>query len=214
VLALLVAVLFYEKTQPQGELPVPTPLRQESCPNQVLIIWITLIRMWSFLEVGYTVLAIISVSAHIYEPWEWPPLFGYWKDAYTVRQMWGKVWHQMLRRIITDINDKLYKDILKLQKGSFLSKYLQLFTAFFVSATAHVLGSLVLMGSEGSEYFFFVSQAVVILVEDHILSLGRKIGLEFNLFWRLVGYLWVFCWFTYSFRPYAECAIALGAWVA
>jgi hypothetical protein len=39
----------------------------------------------------YTIYSIVSVGLGLTVPGDWPPLFGYLRDAYTVRRSWGQV---------------------------------------------------------------------------------------------------------------------------
>ncbi|KAG9221163.1 hypothetical protein CCMSSC00406_0007337 [Pleurotus cornucopiae] len=35
----------------------------------------------------------------VWKPADFPPLFGYWPDAYTLRRFWGRTWQQTHRRV-------------------------------------------------------------------------------------------------------------------
>ncbi|RDW57797.1 hypothetical protein BP5796_12598 [Coleophoma crateriformis] len=50
------------------------------------------------LNMMYAIAAAITVSVGIYDPCDWPPVFGNFADAYTLRRFWGQSWHQMERR--------------------------------------------------------------------------------------------------------------------
>lgn len=41
----------------------------------------------------------ITVALGIYPPETWPPIMGKVKDVFCVRDFWGKLWHQILRRV-------------------------------------------------------------------------------------------------------------------
>lgn len=43
------------------------------------------------IDIVHRVAALVSVSAGIYRPQDWPPLFGSMGDAYTLRDFWGFV---------------------------------------------------------------------------------------------------------------------------
>lgn len=51
------------------------------------------------LELSYALAAAVTVGMRICEPKEWPPAFGKWEDAFTLRRFWGRIWHQMERRV-------------------------------------------------------------------------------------------------------------------
>lgn len=72
---------------------------------------------YATIYVQYTLLSIVCVMSGFSEPKRWPDLFGKWRDAYTIRRIWGyvfhsvcielfiwlhpfsMVWHQILRRV-------------------------------------------------------------------------------------------------------------------
>lgn len=41
------------------------------------------------LSMVYNIIAVVSVTVGFYEPGDFPPLFGLWRDAYTLRRFWG-----------------------------------------------------------------------------------------------------------------------------
>ena len=72
------------------------------------------------LQCGHSLIAAFAVATNLSEPSTWPPLFGYWKDAYTIRRFWAYVdadpllilfinyfarrtWHQILRYVSTKL---------------------------------------------------------------------------------------------------------------
>lgn len=71
---------------------------------------------------------------------------------------------------------------LHIPKGSFASRYLQLYSAFAMSGLLHHVGTLNIVGMtwEVSKYqmYFFLMQAVAITFEDYMIWCGRKLGLE------------------------------------
>ncbi len=50
-------------------------------------------------SMGYVAVSIASVAVGLSEPRDWPCLFGSPWKAYTVRNCWGRAWHQMLRKV-------------------------------------------------------------------------------------------------------------------
>lgn len=55
--------------------------------------------VWSRLTCFYSLLAALSVACGICETWQWPPLMGHLRDAWSVRQMWSVVYHQTMRKV-------------------------------------------------------------------------------------------------------------------
>ena len=47
--------------------------------------------VYGFLHCYCCLLAVVAVATNISEPYTWPYPFGNWKDAYTIRRIWGYV---------------------------------------------------------------------------------------------------------------------------
>jgi hypothetical protein len=70
--------------------------------------------------------------------------------------------------------------LLRIRKGTLVSRYLQLYNAFFVSAVIHHIGALNCPYSTLAwyQFYFFMIQPVAITVEDFAIYLGKKAGLK------------------------------------
>ena len=70
--------------------------------------------------------------------------------------------------------------LLRVKKGTFVSRYLQLYNAFFVSAIIHHIGALNVPYSPlvWCQFAFFMMQPVAITIEDFAVYLGKKAGLK------------------------------------
>ena len=115
------------------------------------------------------------------EPESWPPNFGNFQEAYSIRQFWGHTWHQQMRR--TTSAPGVY--LLSLLPSSFqnsrallprlLKRYFLLFAAFVVSGLIHAAGSynvtraLGIPRSDGGEIGYFLLQGFAIMAEDIVL---------------------------------------------
>ncbi len=62
-------------------------------------VWIHPFIAFVSMSMLYATASILSVAVGLSEPRDWPPLFGSPRGAYTVRNCWGRVWHQMLRKV-------------------------------------------------------------------------------------------------------------------
>ena len=49
-------------------------------------------QFYGFIHCYSCLLAVVAVATNISEPRTWPYPFGYWKDAYTIRKLWGYVY--------------------------------------------------------------------------------------------------------------------------
>ena len=59
---------------------------------------------------------------------------------------------------------------------------------------------------------FFLLQAVAITFEDAIISLAARAGFSTkpNRFFKFMGFVWVFAWFTYSLPMWLDQTIHAG----
>lgn len=143
------------------------------------------------------------------EPEAWPPNFGSFKEAYSIRRFWGYTWHQQMRRTTSAPGVFLLSLLpLSFQKSRallprLLKRYFLIFSAFLVSGLIHAAGSYNVtraMGlplSDGGEIGYFLLQGFAIMVEDLVLwtlrvdyrtgASGRK--------WRLPGYIATACFY-------------------
>jgi Membrane bound O-acyl transferase family len=190
-------------------------------PKQILVAWIGAFQAGMALAWLYPVGAVIAVCLGISQPQEWPPIFGSFSKGYTMRKIWGYCWHQNLRRMFTRVTSAA-THILGIQKGSLLSRYIQLYGAFIISAGIHHVGALNVPYHPAvwSQLFFFLLQPVAITVEDIVIYLGssyfgiKESGQFHHIYLnvgpcransptvatRAVGFLWVFCFLSWSLR--------------
>jgi hypothetical protein len=54
-------------------------------------VWVYVISLYCIMSKAYAIGSIVSVATGLYEPRDWPHLFGSPLDAYTVRRCWGYV---------------------------------------------------------------------------------------------------------------------------
>lgn len=125
------------------------------------------------------------------------------------------MWHQQVRRFAGDPGIYLARDILGLRKGSFASKYLQLFVGFAISGAMHAGASMLIHRSlEGDAAMtFFIGQACIIMIEDHVIDFGKHLGFKNSIFWRLVGFGWVVLALGISLQVWQGRVIDRGLWV-
>ncbi|KAF8823830.1 uncharacterized protein C8R40DRAFT_1164287 [Lentinula edodes] len=55
----------------------------------------------------------------------------------------------------------------------------------------------------GGSFTFFLSQAVMIILEDSVIAAGKRLGIQAGSYVRILGYIWTLVWF----------AIALPIWL-
>ncbi|KAH9848663.1 membrane bound O-acyl transferase family-domain-containing protein [Lenzites betulinus] len=181
----------------------PPGLKGYLARSACMALW--LLTSYSVVKAGYLVMAIMAVGTHLSNPEDWPELFGKLSDAYTVRRLWGRTWHQLLRRHMAGWANFVV-DTLRIPRGTVLSSQVQVHVAFTVSGLLHCTGDLVL----GKEYFghswkFFAANGVAITFESIVIGLAQRAGIR-RTTWatRAVGYVWVCLWLTRSVRLFQE----------
>ena len=105
----------------------------------------------------------------------------------------------MLRKLVTDHSNFIAKQ-LHLPKNRFTSCF-KLFISFFISGFIHHASEYTLHRKwAGYSIQFFLLQAVAITCEDIVISLALRAGFSSkpNPFFKFIGFIWVFAWFTYS----------------
>ena len=129
--------------------------------------------------------------------------------------MYRLVWHQQCRRVCSAPGVFVVRDVLRLRKGSFASKYLQLFIGFGVSGLVHGGASVLCHGSlnDDGAMKVFLAQAVIILLEDHLIVLGKRVGFEKSGFWHVVGFFWTVFAVGASMESWAGSLLQHGIWV-
>jgi hypothetical protein len=211
---ILVPASTYASYSPQAAEPSPRPIIEEPFYRQIFLAWVYGAIHWGTIEIGHVGASILTTLLGLYEPWQWPPLFGRWKDGYSVRRMWGVVWHQNFRQMLSIHGLFIARDVLGLRKGSFASKYVQLAVAFALSAVIHEFGSVMASGHDCGEWRFFLSQVVAIFIEDQVVDAAAALGIKGESpGWKVLGYVWVFAWFSYSMRLWADGMVRAGIWM-
>ncbi|KAF5328770.1 hypothetical protein D9619_011600 [Psilocybe cf. subviscida] len=163
-------------------------------------VWLNIFGVSSMMSMTYTSVSVAAVALGLSRPQAWPPYFGNLKDAYTVRNCWGRVWHQMLRRTVTGHGNAL-AGILHFPKSTFTT-YFKLYAAFLTSGLIHYAGDYILFQTwigPGRSMPFFLLQAVVITFEDAVVGVAKMAGItKASPLAKLLGFCWVFAWFALS----------------
>ncbi|KAJ3502912.1 hypothetical protein NLJ89_g8676 [Agrocybe chaxingu] len=161
------------------------------------------VAAWINVNVLHILYSVLSVGLGATEPREWTPLYGRLWDAYTVRRFWGRVWHQMMRRVahspVLSRCVNLTSRRLGLPLQSRITEFFCLFLAFFISAVIHSGGDAMMLTDwrQGGSFLFFALQPFAIAFEDMVMSLGRKMGVSGNSTTvKTFGLLWAFLWFS------------------
>lgn len=166
--------------------------------KRTVVCWLFVTNAFWSIEMAGSIPLVIGLAFKIWKPEECPPMNGPLTQLYTVRKAWGTVWHQMMRRIASFPGNIVAHDVLRLRKGTFGSRYVQLFVGFAVTGFVHAFSGYALLGYSIGEWHFYLGQAAAIFLEDHVVKLGKALGLKDNAFWRFCGFAWVVVWFSLS----------------
>jgi hypothetical protein len=149
-------------------------------PLQLLIVWAAGFSGYIGIEWAYSMGALLTVAPGIYAPSDWSPISGNFKrDAWSIRKLWGSCWHQMLRRQGTEAG-RIVKEMFGFKKGTFMSRYSQLWMAFILSTAVHQASAMTGAYEDGgwNQAIYFMVQPVGIMFEDGVIGLGKMMGLK------------------------------------
>jgi len=106
----------------------------------------------------------------------------------------------------------LTKNILHFQRGSWLSDFFQVMSAFLVASVMHGYSTRLAGGNPVVDFQFFMLHAAVICVEDVVVSSARRLGIRDSQWTRLLGYLWTGAFATYTATFWLERYARSGAY--
>jgi len=198
-----------------------TPFFAQPLSLQIFFAFLHAIRFVTGVEWTYDILAIFCVSIGLSTPSDWPPTFGsFTQNCYTISGLWGRFYHQWLRRNVLTAG-VLFNKLFGIRKGSIASRYTQLFVGFGFSALIHMFGAIAGRYEDHGfwQSIFFLVQPVGIVVEESVVGIARSVGLEKNGEWfclhripqhiakstypgftKSIGFLWVTVWMLYTLR--------------
>ncbi|BCS27914.1 putative toxin biosynthesis protein (GliH) [Aspergillus puulaauensis] len=161
------------------------------------LVALQLIRDSLMLDSEYRKASMLFVGLHFSTPDRWPSLFGSVRDLYTVRNFWGRVWHQIFRQIFTRCGD-IVAGALGAEKSTLLYKYSKLYVAFLVSGVQHYACALLIPSTAYGWGMFWQmpAYAAVVTVEDALKHYGKRAGISDSNFVRALGYIWTGYWMT------------------
>lgn len=145
-------------------------------------LWISVIHLalgWLFLANASRLIAIIAVATRLSVPENCPPSFGSLAECYTVRNFWGKAWHQTFKWYFNTTGDLVATSI-GAKKGTLLRKYTKLHVAFLMSGIQHYVATLFVPSASWAWAMIgqMVLYAIIVTIEDGLKSLGQQVGLK------------------------------------
>ncbi|KAH3910271.1 hypothetical protein HBH56_149490 [Parastagonospora nodorum] len=176
--------------------------------------WVGIVLTYSAMEEANAAYGVLSVATGLANPRDCPSAFGDLRNLMSLRKAWSTVWHQHCRRICSAPGIFIARDVLRLRRGSFASKYFQLFIGFGISAIVHGCASMFVHRSleDDGAFACFIGQAAIIMVEDHVIDFGKRLGFKDSIFWRLVGFAWTVFAIGASFTGWTSCVVDHGMW--
>jgi hypothetical protein len=191
-----------------------------------VILWIVLARIT--IDSTYRLASVVFVATGICAPETWPPAFNSVFDAWTLRRFWGRYWHQWLRWPFTATATVFIRDICCLSKPGFMERYLRVLSVFMLSSVLHLIFDICIGVplQESGALRFYCGFTLGFMIEDGVQSLwarvfGESRGLSREkderieaeveeamaatpLWHRVVGYIWVCTWFSFTTGPYMQ----------
>jgi len=200
---LLFDLIWYKIQCSPFSSPFPPPLISLPIYRQILWTWIPGLESYYSLNMQFPLFAALTVGLGWCGPGDWPPIMGRLRDVETVRDFWGRFWHQGLRRTL-GISFQVLTKFVRIEKGSLVSRYGQLYLAFAASAFLHHFPALI-HGTGGDDsardqLVYFLIQPLAITFEDFVIYLGKRAGVKRSWKTRALGKIWTFAWFSCCLR--------------
>lgn len=139
----------------------------------------------------HQIFSIFFVGLAIDSPDQWPPLFGSFKDATSMRKYWSDVWHRCFYRVGLTYSNLLYTHIFRGDAASRspTSRFARNSLVFFISGVMHLMFN----DLEWPYFWWFAGQPALFIVEEAIMKVcHHRYGMHESTRWtRGVGRCWV-----------------------
>ncbi|KAJ5947286.1 hypothetical protein N7466_000301 [Penicillium verhagenii] len=157
----------------------------------------------------HSIFGFISVLTGMSEPSEWPPFYGSPSDAYSLRRLWNRTWHQCNAHKLRRISSYIVQNILRLDSEGPVASYPHIVFVFLISALMHYLIdlSIGLSLSISGAVPFFCAQALGVLIEDLVRYTCRSVGnvspdQPITKGQKILGHIWVGAFLVWSLPAY------------
>ncbi|KAK7530984.1 uncharacterized protein J3D65DRAFT_662447 [Phyllosticta citribraziliensis] len=145
------ALLFLLESTPYTRLEERQHIQAAPIHVQAAVVWLAALHTQYSMSFMYRIVASVLVAIGVCSPVQCPPLFGPFRRMYTVGNLWGICWQQMMRRV------------------GFQS---------FASGSMHAAGAYSATRGSLGDMRFFMSQTLAIIAEDCVMSLGKLAGIR------------------------------------
>lgn len=163
-------------------------------PQSTWLTFVGAVVMYAVIQMSYDVGTLVGVLLGS-SPTEWPPIFKQPWLSTSLKDMWGRRWHQLFRLYFIGVGAAPTRWL-----G--LSKDYAVLGVFFASGTLHVLA---VWGMGKGEYLsnslgFFVMNGVGVGLERAWdICTGRRVGGWLGWMWTMTWMLWWGNWFMDSY---------------
>ncbi|KAJ4345734.1 uncharacterized protein N0V89_011869 [Didymosphaeria variabile] len=153
--------------------------------------------------------AVVWMAVGLDESWEWPPVYGRIREAYTMRRFWTMYWHRTFYKSSNSHAALISTHILGIKKRTIFTRVLNAFLVFGISGFMHsmVEARLGHPCAWGRNMWYWALQPVAFVLEGVVQffwgKLRRRIegpgdAWALNAFERLAGYSWVCAWLIWE----------------
>ena len=186
-------------------------------------LWVSTALMITYI---HSLLAFVGVGIGLYRPQDWPPLIGNISHEYSIRNHWGKFWHQIFQVPYVAVSSACVDVLLRNSPDlawpksmkSLMKRYLITLLVFMLSMFAHMIQPLGVKGGAAqfwSSCWFFPMQVAGMVFEDAIRWLWRKLTGKEGGGWRrcfekTVSRLWLLLWFLWCVPPWVYPSLRRG----
>ncbi|KAJ5295798.1 hypothetical protein N7508_010619 [Penicillium antarcticum] len=155
------------------------------------------------IDLNARICAILSVALGTDSPADAPPTFGTMAVSYSLRNYWGKFWHQLLRQPFTSLSNFIARDVLCLPRSSLIERYTNVFIVFFFSGLLHFVLDVVgcIPAQESGAMFYFLSFVLGFMIEDGVKAMWKSMYPQAKesdgpppIWQRAVGFVWTMGW--------------------
>ncbi|KAL3464593.1 hypothetical protein BJX64DRAFT_286399 [Aspergillus heterothallicus] len=157
-----------------------------------------------FMDMYYRIASMLFVGLRLSRPYQWPPLFGSIKEAYTVRRFWRDYWFQSFRWPVAGIAKVFLSQFVCWPFESDGKRLLYLIARFTIIA-GYYWGLEEYLGffyPHSRIWLFLLCQPIGIIIEDAVEVLYRVVrvrcrynstreGTLQHSAMKILGYLWV-----------------------
>jgi hypothetical protein len=113
------------------------------------------------MDLQYRMASILGVLVGWGKPSDWPPIFGSWSEAWTIRRVWSRACHHNMRLSAEPPANLLARKLCGPKSKTRFAGYVRLVGVFFISCMVHVLGRSLAGCDVKVDYLYFGGQVAL-----------------------------------------------------